>query len=960
MKTCAVLFKNCTGHLWYDRLGRVVLVQNALQRPLLYTYNIYDALSRVIEVGQVSTVPQNLPSCFHCVGCTIAYGVLPVLPDTFSRKDDELQNFINTGTRTQVTHTYYDSVTYSNIPLVQQNLRKRIASITYEERNDNNIRTYDNAVHYTYDIGGNIASMLIDVPHDSIVKQRYKRVNYYYDLASGKVTEMVYEPDSIDQFIHSYEYDADNRLTDVLTSHDSLFWEHDAGYEYYDDGPIAREVIGRRSVQGIDFAYTINGWLKSINSGINNPSYDMGGDGDVQGFNNTVARDAYGFVLNYFNGDYRSIGASNFQPSGLPATSLYNSNVSGATYSISKLSPKTIGYTYGYDQLNRIISEKAFKGVDTVNNLWTASDSINDFKEKISYDENGNILTYIRHGNSAVGPMQMDSLTYHYTKGRNQLTNTNDAISSTNYTIDIDNEPSKRNYQYNGIGQLAKDSAGGIDTITWTIYGTVREVKKHNGDSIAFFYNPLMNLIEKRYYPYSNTADTTIYTNVANGDVLAIYDRKKDTVRLTEWEIYGGKRLGVLDTILLMKKPVLGSGSIDSLTISYLEGQKQYELTNHLENVLVTISDKKVPVDTVSTDTLAKYYLPVVISSQDYYPFGMQQPGRTYLLNGDSAYKFGFNGRLKLNEIYGTSNMYDFTARLYDPRIAKWLTLDPKASKYPNYSPYSYGLDNPIVTNDKDGKDPLTDALVEVGRWATSRQVISSLDLKGTVGNVVNFSAGMANVLFSAIPTQKDAQNAAIHAAQNIFTTATTLIKGDVPEIKTPEDMINAVLQFNPGLKDAADAIKMVSSVAKEAFAGDAYAQGQIVGLAVALVLAGEDAEVMEENMSAAMKTMEEVEGDGIIYKRTDPSTGEDYIGKSKDEQSFVQRKKVHDKTKGVKHDYTVLEKPKTENLDVAEETHIRKNGGPKKQGGKLANKRYQMNDKRYKEAGGEEPKPTK
>ena len=43
----------------------------------------------------------------------------------------------------------------------------------------------------------------------------------------------------------------------------------------------------------------------------------------------------------------------------------------------------------------------------------------------------------------------------------------------------------------------------------------------------------------------------------------------------------------------------------------------------------------------------------------------------------------------------------------------------------------------------------------------------------------------------------------------------------------------------------------------------------------------------------------------------------------------------------------------------MLEETHIRQGGGPMKKGGKLANKRYQMNDVKYKGAGGSVPKPT-
>ncbi|HTA81721.1 MAG TPA: kelch repeat-containing protein [Bacteroidia bacterium] len=690
-------------HYWYDLAGRICLSQNALQRPLLYSYTQFDALGRVNEVGQVSTVPQSLPSCFHCVGCTIAYGVLPVLPDTFTRKAAELQNFINTGTKTQVTHTYYDSITYGSIPLAQQNLRKRIASITYEEVSDNNIKTYDNAIHYTYDIEGNVASILIDVPHDSVVKQHYKRINYYYDLVSGNVNELAYEQDSIDQFIHNYVYDDDNRLQEVNTSHDSLFWEQDADYEYYDHGALAREVIGRRQVQGLDYMYTLNGWLKGINSSVLNPSYDAGGDGDVHGANATIARDAYGFTLNYFNGDYRSIAKTNFQATGLPITSLYNGNIAGATYSIKPLMPKTLGYTYNYDQLNRYVGDSVFKGLDTVNNTWTTRTGINDLKEKVSYDENGNILLYLRHGNTAVGPLAMDSMTYHYTKGRNQLTQVNDAVGATNYTVDIDNETSGRNYQYNKIGELAKDSAGGLDTIIWNVYGKVKEIKKHNGDSIILFYDPMSNRLEKRFYPHSSTPDTTIYVREGRGKTLAVYDRKKDTVRLTEWDMYGSKRLGSVDTILRLQKATVGYGTIDSITYSYLEGQKQYELMNHLGNVMATVSDKKISVDTVSTDTLAKYYMPLVINAQDYYPYGMVQPGRSYLLTGDSSYRYAFNDKEKTNEIYGATNAYDYGMRFYDPRLGRFFSIDPLASKFPYYSPYMYASDKPIEATDMDG-----------------------------------------------------------------------------------------------------------------------------------------------------------------------------------------------------------------------------------------------------------------
>ncbi|NNM94546.1 MAG: hypothetical protein HKL88_03675, partial [Bacteroidia bacterium] len=139
--------------------------------------------------------------------------------------------------------------------------------------------------------------------------------------------------------------------------------------------------------------------------------------------------------------------------------------------------------------------------------------SISSFRERASYDENGNILTYLRRGNTIASmPLAMDSLTYHYYKGTNQLSNVRDGVPATNYPNDIDDEPSGRNYEYNAIGQLAKDSAGGLDTITWTIYGKVKYIKKHNGDSLKFSYDPLGNRLEKVFYSNSSGKhDTTLY-----------------------------------------------------------------------------------------------------------------------------------------------------------------------------------------------------------------------------------------------------------------------------------------------------------------------------------------------------------------------------------------------------------------------------------------------------------------
>ena len=182
--------------------------------------------------------------------------------------------------RMQVTQTFYDSTVFDTLPMVQQNLRKRVASVLYADtlKTDSSVN-YNHATHYSYDIHGNVSTLIQDNPSLAFLKQEYKRVYYDYDLISGKVNYVYYQQDSADQFTHKYEYDADNRLTDVYTSHDGVVFDHDAKYFYYAHGPLARVEYGNNSVQGMDYAYTLQGWIKGVNSEMLAPANDIGRDG---------------------------------------------------------------------------------------------------------------------------------------------------------------------------------------------------------------------------------------------------------------------------------------------------------------------------------------------------------------------------------------------------------------------------------------------------------------------------------------------------------------------------------------------------------------------------------------------------------------------------------------------------------------------------------------------------------
>ena len=79
-------------------------------------------------------------------------------------------------------------------------------------------------------------------------------------------------------------------------------------------------------------------------------------------------------------------------------------------------------------------------------------------------------------------------------------------------------------------------------------------------------------------------------------------------------------------------------------------------------------------------------------------------PGRKYQAGG-GLYRYGFNGKENDGEVFGEGNSIDFGARIYDPRLGKWLSLDPKMSKYPGETPYLFTGGNPIIYTDPDGED---------------------------------------------------------------------------------------------------------------------------------------------------------------------------------------------------------------------------------------------------------------
>jgi RHS repeat-associated protein len=70
-----------------------------------------------------------------------------------------------------------------------------------------------------------------------------------------------------------------------------------------------------------------------------------------------------------------------------------------------------------------------------------------------------------------------------------------------------------------------------------------------------------------------------------------------------------------------------------------------------------------------------------------------------------TAYRYGFQGQEKDDELKGEGNSLDFGNRMYDPRTGRFFSRDPLERKYSMFSPYSAFANNPMFYVDKDGNE---------------------------------------------------------------------------------------------------------------------------------------------------------------------------------------------------------------------------------------------------------------
>jgi len=519
---------------YYDLVGRLRFSVNAKQAATsLYSYTKYDALGRIIEVGQ-STLSFGMFGTPSSLATNLASGTFP--NSNCIEKTITVYSTANSG-------VYYLGNTNKPQRFLQNRVSYSISDV------DGNLSTTNDQVvtSYSYDPHGNVEWIAQDLPN---LDRKY--VAYEYDLITNKVLLVKYNEGASDNFFHKYKYDSDNRIVEVYTSRDTKIWDRDAKYEYYLHGPLKRVVLGEDNIQGLDYAYTPQGWLKAINNDALSVSKDLGSDGSLASAGENEAKDAFGMTLRYYENDFgKNLVTGTIEQ--VPDNPLYNGNIGGWTS--NEAMPNSypqrdrLFQQFRYDELNRLVAVNHFANYtdDEVN--WSGYS--NRYNSTYTYDANGNMLGLTRNGNE-VSELSMDNFG-NYTYSENKLVSFIEQESDkTSYfdptqSIQLDMKNDLYTYEYDELGNLTKDEKSNIQNITWNVYGKINFVEKIDHSTLIYTYDATGNRVIKEYFDSPNNKTTiTYYVRDASGNIMSTYEKvDSDPIVWKEVPIYGSSRIGV-------------------------------------------------------------------------------------------------------------------------------------------------------------------------------------------------------------------------------------------------------------------------------------------------------------------------------------------------------------------------------------------------------------------------------
>jgi len=459
-------------------------------------------------------------------------------------------------------------------------------------------------------------------------------------------------------------------------------------------------------LQRVDYKYNVRGWLTDIN--------------DIEGefrFNT----DLFTFRINY-----------NQVQSNTSATSLYNGNISQTFWRTQNDDQNIRGYSYGYDDLNRIEDGLSLKGDDTMNNVVV--NNIHNLGS-VSFDKNGNINTLTRSGknftNSTNG--QWDDLQYTY--DGNQLIkvfdNSTSALKDYGFHTTTPNTNTDH-YTYDVNGNMTADTNKDM-IIEYNFMNLPTEAVFNNDPTkkITYIYDAVGIKLRK-----IETDGVSVYNTDYAGNFIYINNTLE----------FFNHPEGYIDPVANTLKSVKGYDG-DSGQITYSDYQYVFQYKDHLGNIRLSYSDADLN-GAIDPNT-------EIVEEINYYPFGLEQYGYNRTVDGgdDWARNWRFGGKEFNNE--HSLGWYDVSARNYDPAIGRWMNIDPLVEAMRRHSPYNYAFDNPIFFVDPDGMMPI--ALAQGNFDAMGFAIDSSQTFTAGMGGGISDTVIVTGNEATSATTQLDA-----------------------------------------------------------------------------------------------------------------------------------------------------------------------------------------------------------